>query len=519
MNKRISIIIVFLILFFFIIVVRTAGLLNNNNLFLFDSARDFLFVKKIVIDHKLILIGPASGGLQGYFQGVIWYYMLSIPFALSGGNPISGTWFMAVMSSLSVLAAFFILKRIMNIYAGILGVLFLGFSEYSIATTKFIWNPYPIVWIMPFYFFGIYLISRQSKWGILIVSLASGLILHFEVIYGLGILPAYLIMLVFYFRQKSVNIARLKNIFIVILLFLFPMIPSAIFDLRHQFLISKSIIKTAQTGGVNITHKEDETPNNISNRLRLRFDDLVKYSAGSMTENTYINYGLFGFFIVGIFLTAKTKKNKRNLIIFSLAIGVILSPFFVFLLLKYNVWGYYWIGNAPLYALTLAFVIGYVAEEHRLLLPFIILSVLLFVIAKPWNVLNYWYKGNLESGPQVLSTQLNVIKAVYKDAGGKPFSVYEQTPPVYDYVYRYLFWWEGSRVYNYIPNDQKQKITYVVLEGVPEDPNAVFFEKQTLHLTTESEKTFSFGNKLPTVKKFTTDPKEKPVDSNFFPQL
>jgi len=222
-----------LLLIFFAFLVRTVGLINNNALFIFDSARDFLFVEKIAVDHKLILIGPPSGGLQGYFHGVIWYYILTIPFVLSGGHPISGPWFMAIASTFSVVAAFFILKKIMNIYSGIFGILLLGFSGYSVATAQFIWNPYPIVWLMPVYFWGICLLTHRSYWGIFLISAAQGLLLHFEVIYGIGTLPAYLCMLLYFMKIKNAN--KLKHIFIALVFFAFPLIPSMIFDIRHQF--------------------------------------------------------------------------------------------------------------------------------------------------------------------------------------------------------------------------------------------------------------------------------------------
>jgi hypothetical protein len=505
-----------LVLLFFIVLIRTVGLFNNNVLFIFDGARDFLWVKTIVVDHKPILIGPSSGGLQGFFQGVLWYYMLAVPFAISGGNPISGTWFMAIMSTISVIAAFFILKKIMNTYAAFLGMILLGFGSYSVATTKFIWNPYPIIWLMPFYFWGIYLISKRSKWGLYLLSIAQGLFLHFEVIYGLGILPAYIFILLFYLKRSTKITIGIKHLVIALILFALPMLPSFAFDLRHHFLISKSILTTIQTGGTNITHKSGDVPNSMGTRVQLRFNDLITYSFQSLTTNIYMNYFILILLLLGIYITCKKKINSELLTTSLLTAIVIISPFLVFLLLKYSVWGYYWIGDAPLYAMLVAFCLGYWLKMYKKPLLFIILALLLFIIANPFSVFPYWYKGNLPEEPSTFSTQLQVIKTIYQDAHGQPFSVYEQTPPVYDYVYRYLLWWQGSTVYKYIPSDSKQKIVYVVLEDVPADPNAIFFTKNTLHLTTKPVKTIHFGA-YPIVEKFITKSNEKPVDQNYFP--
>lgn len=507
---------VFIIVLFFILAVRTVGLVSNNALFIFDSARDFLFVKKIVVDHHPILIGPSSGGLQGYFQGVIWYYMLAIPFAISGGNPISGQWFMAIMSAMSAVAAFYVIKKIINTYAAFIVLIIFGFAEFSVATSKFVWNPYPIVWIMPFYFLAIYLISKKSKWGIVLLTILQGLILHFEIIYGLGTLPAYLFIL--YFALKHLKEGKLKYTLISVFLFILPMIPSLMFDLRHQFLITKSVITTISTGGGNLSHKEGEVANSLAKRFRLRTGDLYQYTSGSISKNEVLNFILFLVFIAGSAVIIKTKKQQEKTILL-LSLVVLISPFIFFLALKYNVWAYYWIGSSPLYVMLLSFIIGYVFQTYRKHVLFTVLAILLLIIYHPWSVLPYWQKGELSENPQTLSTQLRVVKTIYKDAGGEQFSVYEQTPPVYDYVYRYLLWWQGSRVYNYIPKDEKQKNVYVVLEGVNTDPNAKYFIKKTLHLSTEPVKEFNFGARFPKVLKFHTSQNEVRVDPNFFPQL
>ena len=504
------------VIFVFIFLVRTVGLFNNNILFLFDSARDFLWVKKIVVDHKFILIGPSSGGLQGYFQGVFWYYLLAIPFAISNGNPLSGPWFMVVCSIASVTTAFFIFKKIHNIHAAILSSIILGFAGYSVATTQFIWNPYPIVWLMPLYFLGIYLLAKHSKWGIMLLSILQGLIMHFEIIYGLGILPGFLI-LVGYFIFKGKQHNKIKTLIISALLFILPFIPSLLFDMRHQFLMTKSIVTTITTGGQNLTHKG--APDNLTTRIILRIDDLKAFTLESVTTNVLVNYTLFILFLIGVGIMIRIKKDAQQLTTIVLTTIILLSPFFVFLFLKYSVWGYYWIGTAPLYAMLLCFGLGFLFEYYKEFRLFWFLAIILLFMYAPWSAINQWYGGGLVPGYQVFSTQQRVLNYIYNDAHGEKFSAYEQTPPVYDYVYRYLFWWQG-RKYGYIPTDEKQKNVYVILENVPSDPDAIYFVKNTLHITEAPITTEVFGDPYPKVEKFIIDPsKELPVDPNFFPQL
>src|SRR3989338_7741624 len=59
---------------------RSVEVLSGNYLFGFDQGQFYDDVKKIVVDHKLTLIGTQVGGLGRFFQGPGWYYLLLISF-------------------------------------------------------------------------------------------------------------------------------------------------------------------------------------------------------------------------------------------------------------------------------------------------------------------------------------------------------------------------------------------------------------------------------------------------------
>ncbi|MDE2591050.1 MAG: hypothetical protein KGL95_15440, partial [Patescibacteria group bacterium] len=71
------------------LLLRTVGLSTGNMLFLYDNGHDLLFVKKLAVDHKPLLVGSVSSSIEGYFHGVFWFYMLAIPFILGKGNPVT----------------------------------------------------------------------------------------------------------------------------------------------------------------------------------------------------------------------------------------------------------------------------------------------------------------------------------------------------------------------------------------------------------------------------------------------
>lgn len=513
------ILLILAIIFALGLIERTAGIISNNILFLFDNGRDLLYVKKIVIDHKLTLIGPSSGGLQGYFHGVLWYYLLTIPFVLGKGNPTTFTLFMATMSSFSILVTFFVMKKISNVFAAIIAATIFAFAVFSVSTSKFIWNPYPIVWLMPLYFFSLFAFVRKKIYALPLCAAIAGLIFHFEAIYGVSLLPVLIILFIIYIFQRIEYKRKITNILISLFLFLIPLFPTLAFDLRHNFLISTTLTKTLVEGGENLSHSTSEKQKSLSERISLRLDDLYNYSIQSITPNKYINLLFLGSLLFGLYYMIK-HKYVDGLKFVTLCIFSIVLPFFVFLNLKYAVWGYYWIGNPPLYALLLSYILGFVIIKYNHYQAYFTYAViiLLAILLNPFRYIAPWQNGEINQGADNLSTQLNIVNTIYADAKGNNFSAYVLTPPVYDYVYRYLFWYRGQQLGLNTKKDEKQKLTYYIIESQLSDRNGAFFKKNTIRTINKPTNIFKFPGGI-SVEKIYTSPGEKRVDPNYFPRL
>lgn len=513
------------------IYIRIQGISTGNILFLFDNGRDLLYTQKIVLNHKLLLIGPSSGGLQGYFHGVLWYYILAIPFFLGNGNPVTMTLFMIFGSLASIIIAFLTIKKITNIYGGIIAALFFAFSYFSVSTSKFIWNPYPIVWLTPIYFFLLYSLCNENvlqslpklkkiipkNYILYTLFFLTSLIIHFEAIYGICLIPTLIILSISNLRKEILK-TKIKQIIIYLLIFSIPIFPTIVFDLRHHFLISSSLVKIITTSGSNISHLSNENPLSLNQRLILRFNDYYKYTVGSITGNNFINMLIFTITILGI-ITARRKILSSGFlfpIIFFITVTV---PFIFFLSLKYEVWDYYWIGNPPLYALFVAYIIGNMFKNNIKYHIFYVTVLMLIIFGlNPINLLNKATKGEIGPGTTTLSTEIKVINAIYKDVGQSNFSVYLHTPPVYDYIYRYLFSWIGRTQGKNLPIDQKQRIIYLILEPSISDPDGIYFKQNTLKTFQKPDKTFIVPGGL-RIEKIITLPTEKEVDPNYFPPI
>ena len=81
MNKTIIIILIIGIIY------RLSLISNGSFLFNMDNARDMVDVREMVVLHKFRLTGPTSA-IEGFFNGPGWYYLLAIPFLLSGGGSL-----------------------------------------------------------------------------------------------------------------------------------------------------------------------------------------------------------------------------------------------------------------------------------------------------------------------------------------------------------------------------------------------------------------------------------------------
>ena len=83
---------------------------DGNFLFNMDNARDFVDVREMIELGKLRLTGPTSA-IEGVYNGPLWYYLLAIPYLISGGDPYSAI-IMEII--LWAIGGFFLLKLIKN---------------------------------------------------------------------------------------------------------------------------------------------------------------------------------------------------------------------------------------------------------------------------------------------------------------------------------------------------------------------------------------------------------------------
>lgn len=426
---------------------RFRGIFEGFSAFTYDQGRDFLAVHNLVVNHKLSLLGPTTG-LPGVFYGPWWYWFLTPAFFLFGGDPRAGVGLVALLGVFTIILAFLVGKKIGGIFWGLWAAAIVSFSPTFISSSSQMWNPN----LLPFLvLFSLWLILKilenpQKSWFFLL-GLATGLILEMEASFGIFYLLGTAIFLIIWFRKKLPPF--LFGFFLVLL-------PQIIFDLRHEFLITKAAREA-------ILHpKVYQLALPFGERILARADLFFLVFAKTFAlGNKILAFGIFVLGILGFsfFLKTADKKLQKIALVFLI---MIVTLFLGFSWYKDIIWEYYLVG---LPALALFFLLLSFSLRKPLWLGQVLVVVAVFLVLI--NLGNNLKKQEKWAGDaSVLKNQIEILDFIYQDAQKEKFNVIVYTPPLIDYPYRYLFLWYGQKKYGYQPSPslEPQKLLYVILE-------------------------------------------------------
>lgn len=438
MTKRltITIFIILLIGVFY----RLAITSNGNFLFNMDNARDMVDVREMVVLHKLRLTGPTSA-IDGLFNGPGWYYLLAVPFSLSHGDPYAS---ILMEIGFWVIGGFFLLKLVSRWGSWLvfpIGAIWIA-SDYIVLANRYAFNPNPVILLSPLliYLLVEYLKNGQIVYGIFTWFLA-GLFFNFEMNFGV-FMPVIIFAGVI--STKNIKFLKQKWFWVGFGVFILTLLPQVIFDLKHQFIMSKALLRhLSQNSGSAL---------NIVERIQ---------TISSSFYNTFLpilmNHKIFASVILVLFIPliysfARSAK-KDSLVLASLVF--IFIPYLGYLILPVTVNPWHLGGEMAASLIMIAYLLKKLMEGGILSkLTSIFLSSVIFWFGLSGIVnffINDWEKSNMD--PSLYKNEIAVIDYVYKYANGQNFKVYAYLPSVYDYPYQYLIWWYGLQKFDYLPID------------------------------------------------------------------
>lgn len=109
-----------------------------------DQGVDALAVKRLLVDHQVLLEGPATSA-GGVHLGPAYYYLLALPMLLKWLDPIADAVLMALLGAAAVGMVFWLAQRWFGLWPAIAAAVLFALSPASIVAARSAWNAAPTV--------------------------------------------------------------------------------------------------------------------------------------------------------------------------------------------------------------------------------------------------------------------------------------------------------------------------------------------------------------------------------------
>lgn len=457
-----------LLLISFNILLASRWIMDGNLFFHTDIARDFLLMEDIVDNRHLTLIGPRSGAIPGLFHGPLWLYFNIPAFLIGNGDPIYVGWFWVLLYIFSLFITYYAGKKLFGEEEGLLSALLL--SSATILQIRSLFNPYGALLLSPLYLylFVSYLKTKSLK-TLIIVLFLLGLIIQFQMAFGVPILFLTMIYLLYFF-YKNKKLSHLISFFVLLI----PLSSFYVFDLRNKFLQVKSVVSYfvgTQTHG--------KLESNLFQLVGMRIKESIFDGLGTITQNSfYLTLLLLVVFIFGIYLIYK-KNNSKILTVYTTGIFFYLGFWFFTIFFKGPIWNYYYLPFIPLLILIFVSFRKYINSFLFFSIVFLIYAVNMYAAIQDLKTYNSDPRGQ-----DVSTWKFNKLVSETIFAGSEEsFGYFIFTPDLYGYSPRYAIdlyqkRFKDKKVKPY----EKSAITYLVIAPPPyygKDPNSIWYQKNT----------------------------------------
>lgn len=417
-----------------------------------DVARDFLVIDNIIRNHNLTLLGPRSS-IPGLFHGPLWFYINLPPFLIGGGNPLVVGWFWFFLSVVFLWVVFYITKNLFDSKIALLSVLLLSVNSIvnpSIGLKNF-YNPYGAVFVTPIFFWLFIRYVNTLKAQYLIFTLfLLGLIIQFQIAFGVPILLATILFLLYFLFKKKKIIH-----FSAFLILLIPLSTFILFDIRHNELQIKSLIQD---------FSEKATSFNFLNTFTIRANELILNLFDFLSPGKNILTIIIASFFIITFVVS-FKKSQKEKPFFWLFGYLFLSFYISFLFHQGGIGNYFW-PFLPIIIMIFCSFYKFIKKEI-----FIIVFTIIYLVNLQTGILAIlnFQKDINKRGPHSWAFNFKVAQKIYQDAKGE-FGYFNYSPDRYAYQQRYAMIYTKK----FFPNinsfsSTKKPLTYLIEVDPPKD--------------------------------------------------
>lgn len=393
-----------LILFF----VSRSYRLHDYAIFLGDQGRDAIIMKRLILGEKLTLIGPPTS-IGNVFLGPFFYYLMAPWLLLSGFDPIGPVWGSLIVSTILILISFKYLSKIYPTKTLIIFGLLAFSSKELFESSRYSWNPNLLG------YFGLItiIIAHFAKkknslkyFYILGVMLGLSSQLHYLAILLLPALMLYLFIGTPIAKNEIINSLKsyLKKLLIIGAGLTTALSPLALFDLKHDFINTKSFLNVFSS---NEFSSQEPFLNTLYGSLHGFLKQVWQYDFSSHYLVWFFLILITLYLVLNlqkyIHLSKEPKSNQFD----SLLIFSIFTYLLLFGLLNSGRHFHYYL---PIFLLSYLFLASLISRIKSKLSFYI---AFLFVIIWSINSIYSWsIFHNFESNRQILEAKIIAQKTI-----------------------------------------------------------------------------------------------------------
>lgn len=278
--------------------------LEDYMTYLGDEGRDSLVMKRILVDHDFPLLGPPTS-VGNMYLGPLYYYMMSIPSAIFWLEPVAAAGMNALIGVLTVYLIFYLSKEWFGFKSGLLASFAYAISPITIIYSRFSWNPNPAPFFALLSIIGLNQIRKTKDFKLFILtsgSLAFALQMHYL---ALILVPVVLILYLYLILQNQKRYVWVGTI-LGVLVFLLLMSPLLIFDLKYNYLNSRSLLELVSSKDSSV---EFSFFNNLVKIVPLYGYNLITRYIGGQNILVGSTLSLILLIPVGLFIYNLRKKT------------------------------------------------------------------------------------------------------------------------------------------------------------------------------------------------------------------
>lgn len=424
----------------FLILILIIGLIfrtiNFEKSFSFAHDQDLYswIAKDIVINKHFRLVGQITS-VSGVFIGPLYYYLMAVSYAFSNMNPLSAIVPTTIIGLLTILSFFWLGKTYFSQKVGLILAFLYSlscgaslFDRWSVPTQP------TILWAVLFLFVILGMLRGNLKL-LPLYAILVGLTYHIHIAL-LPILP--LPILAYFLSSKSASEKfkgiKIKNVLVSVFLFMIVSSPFWLFEIKHNFSQTKSLIVATQT--------------NIGNPTGiLKLIKVINASAIQIKQIIFIGWDLKPIeviwpvlLIIIFFIFIKNKEIRKDILLMLLWIGLICLAQFTS---RRIVSEYYFVNILPVIILILGLFIDLIWTKK-------IPNFLIFTLAGLYFLLNYNCLQDITThNTESYFYRRQLVEYIKNDAVLKnyPCIGINYVAKFGDRVgFRYLFWYKGVEV-------------------------------------------------------------------------